>query len=293
VKPAVFEYLAPRSVEDAVGFLDEHGDAAKVLAGGQSLVPLMNMRLARPAVIVDINRIGALEYIVATPSALRIGALTRQRAAERSRLVAERCPLLRDALRLVGHAQIRNRGTLGGSIAHADPAAELTAVLRLLDGEVTVQGPGGARVIAARDLFVTYLTTSLDARELITEVRVPALPPGAGWSWMEIARRHGDFALAGVGVVLQLDDGTIRSARIGLTGVGPVPVRGEQAERLLAARVPSEALWAEAADAVRAAVDPDADIHASAEYRKHVAGVLTQRALREALTRANKSGPSR
>jgi CO/xanthine dehydrogenase FAD-binding subunit len=245
----------------------------------------MNMRLARPAVIVDINRIRPLEYITAAPAALRIGALTRQRAAERSRLVAERCPLLRDALHLVGHAQIRNRGTIGGSIAHADPAAELTAVLAALGGDVTVVGPGGTRVIPAADLFVTYLTTSLDARELLTEVRFPALPAGAGWSWMEIARRHGDFALAGVGVVLALAGGVIADARIALTGVGPTPVRASQAERLLVRRAPSEGLWAEAAEAVRAAIDPDGDIHASAEYRKHVAGVLTQRALREALTR--------
>ncbi len=289
MKPAAFEYQAPRTVGEAVGLLDKHADQAKVLAGGQSLVPLMNMRLARPGVIVDINRIKALEYIVATPTALRIGALVRQRAAETSRLVAERCPLLRDALRLVGHVQIRNRGTVGGSIAHADPAAELTAVLTALGGEVTAQGPRGTRVIPAADLFVTYLTTSLDPREVLTEVRFPTLPPGAGWSWMEIARRHGDFALAGVGVVLAVRRGMISDVRIGLTGVGPTPVRASAAERLLTGRAPSEALWAEAADAVRAAVEPDGDIHASAEYRRHVSGVLTQRALREALTRVREA----
>lgn len=289
MKPAVFEYFAPRSAEEAVGILKEHGDQAKVLAGGQSLVPLMNMRLARPAVIVDINRIQALEYIDATPATLRIGALTRQRAVERSQAVGERCPLLRDALRLVGHVQIRNRGTVGGSIAHADPAAELTAVLTLLGGDVTVLGPGGSRVIAASDLFVTYLTTSLDARELLTEVRFPSLPPGAGWSWIEVARRHGDFALAGVGAVLTLGGGVITDARIGLTGVGPTPVRASDAERQLTGRAPSEGLWTEAGNAVRAAIEPDGDIHASAEYRKHVAGVLTQRALREALTRVKEA----
>ncbi len=289
MKPAAFEYFAPRTVEQAVDLLAQHGDQAKVLAGGQSLVPLMNMRLARPAVIVDINRVDGLEYIVAAPAVLRIGALTRQRAAERSRLVAERCPLLRDALRLVGHVQIRNRGTVAGSIAHADPAAELTAVLTALDGEVVARGPGGTRVIAASDLFVTYLTTSLDPREIITEVRFPALPPGTGWSWMEIARRHGDFALAGVGVVLALGGGVITEARIALTGVGPTPVRATSAERLLTGRAPSEGLWADAAEAVRAAVDPDGDIHASAEYRRHVAGVLVQRALCEALTRVREA----
>ncbi len=282
MKPAPFEYQAPRTAEEAVALLAEHGDEAKVLAGGQSLVPLMNMRLARPAVIVDINGIAALDYITPGPGVLRIGALTRQRTAEASRLVAEQCPLLRDALHLVGHVQIRSRGTIGGSIAHADPSAELPAVLAVLGGEVTVHGPRGTRVISAQDLFVTYLTTALDARELLAEVRFPALPPGAGWAWLEIARRHGDFALVGVGVVLTARAGVITEARIGLTGVGPAPVRVRDAERLLAGRAASEALWEEAAAAVRAGAEPDSDIHASAEYRRHVAGVLTRRALRQA-----------
>jgi carbon-monoxide dehydrogenase medium subunit len=203
--------------------------------------------------------------------------------------VAERCPLLRDALHLVGHVQIRNRGTIGGTIAHADPAAELTAILAALDGEVTVRSARGTRVIAAPDLFISYLTTSLDPRELLVEVRIPALPRDAGWSWMELARRHGDFALAGVGIVLAARRGVVAEARIGLIGVGPTPVRAAQAERVLIGQTPSEALWAEAAEAVRAAVTPDGDIHASAEYRKHVSGVLAQRALREAYSRAKKA----
>ena len=289
MKPAAFEYFAPLSADEAIDLLREHGDGAKILAGGQSLVPLMNMRLARPAVIIDINRIEALAYIADGNGVLRVGALTRQRAAERSARVAERCPLLRDALRLVGHAQIRNRGTIGGSIAHADPAAELTAVLAALGGEVTVRGHRGTRTIAASDFFVSYLTTSLDSRELVTEVRFPALPSGAGWSWMEIARRHGDFALAGVGIVLAVRRGVIADARIGLTGVGPTPVRAADAERLLVGRSPAEELWQAAAEAVRGAVDPDGDIHASAAYRKHVAGVLTARALREALSRVREA----
>jgi carbon-monoxide dehydrogenase medium subunit len=277
------------TIDEALDQLARHGDEAKVLAGGQSLVPLMNMRLARPAVIIDINRIDALGYLREDNGVLRVGALTRQRAAERSPLVAERCPLLRDALHLVGHVQIRNRGTIGGSIAHADPAAELTAILAALDGEVTVRSARGTRVIAAPDLFISYLTTSLDPRELLVEVRIPALPRDAGWSWMELARRHGDFALAGVGIVLAARRGVVAEARIGLIGVGPTPVRAAQAERVLIGQTPSEALWAEAAEAVRAAVTPDGDIHASAEYRKHVSGVLAQRALREAYSRAKKA----
>lgn len=286
MKPAAFEYHAPRTIEEAVGLLAAHGDDAKVLAGGQSLVPLMNMRLARPRVIVDVNRVRGLDGLREARGVLKIGALVRQRAAERSPLVASRCPLLRDALGWVGHPQIRNRGTIGGSVAHADPAAEIPAVLAALGGEVTVRGPKGARTIRAADLFVTYLTTSIDVRELLTEVRIPALPRGAGWSWMEIARRHGDFALAGVGVVLALRRGVIAEARIGLTGVGPAPVRADAAERLLTGSRPSEDLWQHAADAVRSAIEPDGDLHASAEYRRHVAGVLTVRALREALGRA-------
>jgi carbon-monoxide dehydrogenase medium subunit len=277
------------TIDEALDQLARHGDEAKVLAGGQSLVPLMNMRLARPAVIIDINRIDALGYLREDNGVLRVGALTRQRAAERSPLVAERCPLLRDALHLVGHVQIRNRGTIGGTIAHADPAAELTAILAALDGEVTVRSARGTRVIAAPDLFISYLTTSLDPRELLVEVRIPALPRDAGWSWMELARRHGDFALAGVGIVLAARRGVVAEARIGLIGVGPTPVRAAQAERVLIGQTPSEALWAEAAEAVRAAVTPDGDIHASAEYRKHVSGVLAQRALREAYSRAKKA----
>ncbi len=286
MKPARFEYFCPRTPEEATGLLAQYGDEAKVLAGGQSLVPLMNMRLARPAIVIDINRVDALAYLHEQHGVLLVGALTRQRAAERSPVVAERCPIVRDALHLVGHAQIRNRGTIGGSIAHADPAAELTAILLALGGEVTARSATGTRTIAAADLFVTYLTTSLDPRELITEVRIPMMRRGAGWSWMEIARRHGDFALAGVGVVLALRGGAIAEARIGLTGVGPTPVRATDAERVLAGQAPSETLWADAAEAVRGAVTPDGDIHASADYRKHVAGVLTRRALAEAHSRA-------
>lgn len=286
MKPAAFEYHAPRTIDEAVALLAEHGDDAKVLAGGQSLVPLMNMRLARPRVIVDINRTRGLGGLSEARGALRMGSMVRQRAAERSALVGSRCPLLRDALAWVGHPQIRNRGTIGGSIAHADPAAEIPAVLAALGGEVTVRGPRGARTIPAADLFVTYLTTAIGARELLTEVRVPVMPRAAGWSWMEIARRHGDFALAGVGVMLALRDGVIADARIGLTGVGATPVRAASAERALIKQRPADALWQDAAEAVRAAVEPDGDLHASADYRRHVAGVLTVRALREAHARA-------
>jgi aerobic carbon-monoxide dehydrogenase medium subunit len=290
VKPAAFEYHAPRTIDEAVGLLAAHGDEAKILAGGQSLVPLMNMRLARPRVIVDLNATRGLGALGEARGMLRIGAMVRQRAAERSAVVASRCPLLRDALQWVGHPQIRNRGTIGGSIAHADPAAEIPAVLAALGGEVTVRGPKGSRRVPAADLFVTYLTTAIDAHEVLTEVRVPVMPRTAGWSWMEIARRHGDFALAGVGVMLVLRGETIADARIGLTGVGPTPVRASRAEGMLIKERPSEELWQQAAEAVRAAIEPESDLHASADYRRHVAGVLTVRALREAHGRAGGKG---
>jgi carbon-monoxide dehydrogenase medium subunit len=289
VKPAPFVYAAPSTVEEAVDLLARHGSDAKVLAGGQSLVPLMNMRLAKPRVVVDINRIRELRYLGALDGAVRIGALTRQREVERSPLVAARCPLLAEALRFVGHVAIRTRGTVAGSLAHADPAAELPAVLVALGGEVTARSAAGERVVPASALFLTYLTTSLDPRELVTEVRFPVLPEGAGWSWMEIARRHGDFALAGVGVVLVLRRGRIADARIALAGVGPVPVKASAAEGVLRGGTPSEDLWAQAAEAVRTEVDPEDDIHASAEYRRHIAAVLTRRALREALSRAREA----
>jgi carbon-monoxide dehydrogenase medium subunit len=285
VKPAAFDYHAPETVEEAVALLGAHGDRAKVLAGGQSLVPMMNMRLARPEVVVDINRIRPLDYVRERDGVLAIGALCRQRTAERSRVVARRCPLLGEALALVGHAQIRNRGTVVGSLAHADPAAELCAVLAALGGAVTAVGPQASRAIPASDLFVSYLTTSLDPRELVTEARFPALPAGAGWAWKEISRRHGDFALAGVGVVLAVRGGAIRDARIALIGVGATPVRAVRAERSLHGAAPSDKVWEGAEEAVRAEVDPDGDIHASAEYRRHVAGVLTRRALAEAASR--------
>ena len=291
MKPAPFSYHRARSAEEAVSLLAGLGDDAKLLAGGQSLVAMMNFRLARPAALVDISRLAELRYVRPAGGGLRIGALALHRDLERLAdpgLLAG-FGMLPQAAGYIGHYAIRAAGTFGGSIAHADPAAELTAVLAALDGEVTARGPQGDRVISARELFVTYLTTSLEPRELLVEARFPAPPQGAGWSWMEVARRHGDFALAGVGTVLVLRRGTIADARIGLIGVGPTPVRAAEAERGLIGRPPSEALWEAAAEAVRGAVSPDGDIHASAEYRRHVAGVLAQRALRESLSRVQEA----
>jgi carbon-monoxide dehydrogenase medium subunit len=291
MKPAPFAYYDPRTVGEAVALLEEHGADAKLIAGGQSLMPLLNMRLARPAAVVDLNRIDGLSYIREEDGWLAIGAMTRQRDVERSDLVRARQPLLHAATKLIAHPQIRNRGTIGGSLAHADPAAEYPAVALALGAQVTVTGPGGSRAIDAHDLFVTYLTTSLEPPEIVTEVRLPVLPTRTGWSIVELSRRHGDFALAGVAAILTLaPDGACSDARIALFGVGATPVRARAAEALLRGRPSAADLFAEAAAVVRSEIDePLSDIHASADYRRHLVGVLTRRALAEAAARAGGS----
>lgn len=287
MKPPPFEYFDPGSVEEALALLKDHGEEAKVLAGGQSLVPLLNFRLARPRYLIDLNRIGALSYIREADGGLAIGAMTRQRVVERSPLVRQRCPLLTEAMPLIGHAQIRNRGTVGGSLAHADPAAELPAVVAALGGEFVVRGAAGQRVLTPEQFFVSYLTTALDASELLVEVRLPPWPPRPGWAFLEVSRRHGDFALVGVAAVLSLDGrGVLSHAALALTGVGPTPVLADEAAQGLVGGRPTPEAFQEAARRVSQALRPDSDLHASAEYRRHVAGVLTRRALARALERA-------
>jgi carbon-monoxide dehydrogenase medium subunit len=288
VKPPALDYVAVGSADEAIAELAVHGDAARVLAGGQSLLPLLNLRLAAPARLVDLNRAGALASIDERDGGVAIGAMARQRAVERSALVAERVPLLADALPWVGHSAIRNRGTLGGSLAHADPAAELPAVALCLDARFTARDARTARTIGAREFFTGSLTTALAPTELLTEIWFPPLPPGSGTAWIEIARRHGDFALAGVAAALTLDGDVVRQARLALTGVDVVPVRAAEAEGLLAGvRLTAESMAA-AAEAVRGRVEPPTDIHATAAYRRHVVGVLTVRALARAGERARR-----
>jgi CO/xanthine dehydrogenase FAD-binding subunit len=286
VKPAPFQYLAPRTRDEALEALHRFGPDAKVLAGGQSLVPLLAMRLARPAVLIDINRVPDLAFIRAARGALVIGATTRQRAAETHPLVGERLPLLREALRWIGHPQIRTRGTIGGSLAHADPAAELPAVASVLGATFVVASRRRRRTLRCEEFFTGYLTTALEPDELLTEVRFPLPPPGAGWAFQEVARRHGDFALVGVAALVRLDgDRRCTEARLAFTGVGPGPVRVPEAEALLAGRPLTKETAEDAGRAVTAALEPEGDIHASADYRKHVAGVLAVRALLQAAER--------
>ena len=263
-------------------------DDVKILAGGQSLVPLLNMRMARPELLVDLNRIAELQYIREEGGWLAIGAMTRKRAVEESDLVRRRQPALLAATQLVAHPQIRNRGTVGGSMAHADPAAEYPALALVLGAELRAVGPGGERRIAAEDFFQGYLMTALEPVEVLTEVRVPVLDPGTGWSFLEVARRHGDFALGGATATVRLDaGGSFSEVRIVLFGVSAAPVRLQEVEQLLLGQSPGEGLFQEAgARASQGLEDPLSDVHASAEYRRNLARVLTVRALDEAVGRA-------
>jgi CO/xanthine dehydrogenase FAD-binding subunit len=283
MKPAKFDYHAPTTVEQALELLGRYGGDAKVLAGGQSLMPLLNFRLSRPAALVDLNRIPSLAYVREQDGQVRFGAMTRQRTIEFSPVVRERVPLLGEATRWVGHLPIRTRGTIGGSIAHADPSAEYPAVLTALEGEVVARGPKGERVIKAKDLFRTYLTTSLTPDEILVEVRLPAMPAGAGYALEEFARRHGDFAIIGIAAVVVKAGARCTLARLATAGAGPVPVRLRAAEEILERDGLGDAAIEAAARRASELVSPDSDIHASADYRRHLTGVLTKRALKRAL----------
>ncbi|HUG36296.1 MAG TPA: FAD binding domain-containing protein [Candidatus Limnocylindrales bacterium] len=288
MKPAPFEYTAARSAAEAVAALGRAGEEAKVLAGGQSLVPMLNMRLARPSLLVDINGARELDYIREADGAVRIGATTRQRAFER--WAASRLPLAAEALSRVGHAAIRNRGTVVGSLVHADPASELPAVLLCLDGSVVARSEKGERVVPAGDLYLAPLTTALQPGELAVEARLTLPPAGAGWGVAEVARRHGDFALVGAAAVVSIDaSGRVSRARVGFFGVGGTPARGSAAESALTGQTPTPALITDAARAAAAALRPDGDIHATADYRRRVAAVLAERTLTAAVARCGRA----
>jgi len=281
-----FDYEAPNTVSEAVELLAEHLDEASVLAGGQSLIPLLALRLARPAVLIDINRIDELSGVSATDGWVAIGAMTREYVAEESGIVADTVPLLAAALPLIGHEAIRSRGTIGGSLAHADPAAELPAVARALDAEFVVRGPSGERAVPAAEWFEGYLTTSRRPDELLVEVRFPAAGRGTGISFQEVARRHGDFAVVGLAASLTLAEGAITDARLAFAGLSDVPVRAAHAEDLLVGERPSAELFDEAASRATDDMDPPADLHGSSDYRKKVAAALVRRGLRAAADNA-------
>jgi aerobic carbon-monoxide dehydrogenase medium subunit len=288
MKPAAFEYASPERIEEVIGLLARRGPEAKVLAGGQSLVPLMAFRLATPDLIVDLNRVRELEYVRLEGDTLVIGALARQRDVERLPKLRERCPMVVEAAELVGQVAVRNRGTVAGSLAHADPAAEWPAIAVALDAECDVLGPNGSRTIPVAALFQRSFITTLEADEILREVRI-SLPEGqqVGSTFIELAQWRGGFALAGVGALLCLDgDGTVSDVRIGLNGVRDTAVRGRQTENALAGRVPTDEAIAKASEALDEEIDPVDDTYGSADYRRHVARLLTRRALRIARERA-------
>ncbi len=289
MKPAKFDYFAPTSLAEALELLEQHGDDAKVLAGGQSLMPMLNMRLARPNVVVDINRIPNLDYISPTPDGgLEIGALTRQRSVEKSDLVKDSFPVLAAAMPSIGHFQTRNRGTVGGSISHADPAAELPAICFALGGEFVLSSASNQRTLKAEDFFISALTTAIEPGEILTEVRLPALSQDWKWGFQEVCRRQGDFAMVGAVSLLQLDDGGVcRSARITMFGIGGAPERIRRAEEALLGNPIDENVLEDVSKIVAEELDPDSDIHASAAYRKEVGGVIARRTLEAAINSGN------
>jgi carbon-monoxide dehydrogenase medium subunit len=285
MKPASFAYHDPATVDDAVGLLATL-ENARVLAGGQSLVPMMNFRYVQPDALIDINGIGALGGIAVDGGKVSIGAATRQRELEYSKEIAALLPLMAETMPHIGHRQTRNRGTIGGSIAHADPAAELPMLAVALDAVLEAKSARGTRSIAAGDFTQGYMMTALEPDEMLTKITLPIWPKGHGYAFIEFARRRGDFAL-GAAAVLVLIDGRGAISRVSLTlaGVGPRPVRLAEAEKKLMGEVPSPALLAEAADLAKQS-EAVGDIHAPAEYRRHLAGVLMGRALKAALARA-------
>jgi aerobic carbon-monoxide dehydrogenase medium subunit len=288
MKPAAFEYFRPRSLDEALSLLAEHGGDAKPLAGGQSLIPAMNFRLATPSVLVDLNGLHELSYITDRGGELRIGGMARQRTVERSTLVSQRAPLIAETMPHIAHPAIRNRGTIAGSLAHADPAAELPAVMLALKATLVVSSASDAREVAADEFFVGLFATAVQPGELLTEIRIPPVPARSGFAFQEISRRHGDFALVGVAGAVQLDDqGRCTQARVALLSVGDRPMLAEQAAKALTGQPPSAAAIRAAADTAAAQdIDPPSDIHASGRYRRQLANVLTRRVLERAFERA-------
>lgn len=285
MKPAPFEYFAPDTLPEALDLMAQHGYDAKLLAGGQSLIPSMNFRLIQPAVLVDLNRVAQLSAIEPLAGgALRMGAMTRQRQVERDSRIPELAPLLAEAMPYIAHPQIRNRGTIGGSMIHADPAAELPVIAVALEARFHLRSAGNARSVTARDFFQGMFLVDCAAHEILTAVEWPPWPARTGWSFQEMARRHGDYALAGVAVVLTLDEvGRCQKARLVYLNVGDGPVDAQAAAAVLHGEVVSdEAIEAAADVAVTQEIDPIGNVHASADYQRHLSRVLTRRALKEA-----------
>ena len=290
MKPASFEYVRATSLDQVLALLDKYGDTAKILAGGQSLLPMMNFRLVQPAVVVDISAVPDMPTIAETAGGLSVGAMVRHAELMRSDLVARQFPIVSHAMKFVAHTAIRNRGTIGGSLSHADPAAELPMIAILLDATFQIVSAQGRRSIAAKDFFLAPLTTDLAENELLLEVELPLLPNGTTWAFEEVSRRSGDFALAAVGTTFHISDGRFADVRIAATGIGEAPMRFAQAENLLEARLKTDLhdqLLEEVANEIMAAITPSTDLQASSDYRRHLIGVLTKRAIMTASQRAS------
>jgi 2-furoyl-CoA dehydrogenase FAD binding subunit len=289
LKPAKFDYYSPKTVESALSLLDESGFDGKIIAGGQSLVPIMNMRLSGPDCLIDINHLNDLDFIDADNEKVKIGTLTRQSDVESSSLIKEKSGLLSEAVPFIGHVQTRNRGTFGGSLVHADPSAEIPLSLMASGGSVFIASTEETREVEVEDFFVTYLTTDILPTELLTEVHIPIWQGRVGYSFHEISRRHGDFALVASACQLTLDDhNNISKVRLALGGVEAVPLLVDEVNQILAGEQLSEALLNKVADIVATSVDPESDLHASADYRRHLATVLAKRTLQSAYSKARR-----
>jgi carbon-monoxide dehydrogenase medium subunit len=288
MKPAPFEYHAPDSLEQALGLMHEHADAAKILAGGQSLVPAMNFRITQPGMLIDLNRVAEISYIREEEDVLRIGAMTRERHLEIDPSIERRTPLLHEAVPNIAHPQIRNRGTIGGSIVNADPAAELPVLMIALDARLKAQKSSGERWIGASDFFVGMFTTALEPDEILVEIELPFMPARTGWSFMEVAPRAGDYALMGVASLVTLDDGgTCESAKLVYLNAGDGPVDAKEAtQSLVGEKLDDKLIESAAAHASEKEITPFGNVHTSAEFQRHLAKVLTRKTLHVALGRA-------
>jgi CO/xanthine dehydrogenase FAD-binding subunit len=284
MKPAKFEYLRPKTIEEAVQYLADYGDDAKVISGGQSLIPVLNMRLSTPKYLIDVSRIKELSYIKKEGSVLAIGALTKHFEVEESDVVSKFCPLLSEGIKHVGHPQIRSLGTIGGSIAHGDPSAELPCMLSALRGEIVIISAEGERTVPTDEFFLTYLLTSLEPTELVKEIRFPCIDENHGYAFTEITRRHGDFALVEVAAVVGLDEvGNFSFVQLAVGGAGPIPTVLEEIEEELIGKESTEQVIMEALTSLEDYLDPEGDLHSTAEYRVHLASVLTKRTLLAAI----------
>lgn len=294
MKPAVFDYYRPTSLEETLQLLNDYGEEGKVIAGGQSFVPILNMRLSTPECLIDINQIKELDYIRIEGDLLKIGGLTRQRDLERSPLVSNNVPFLVEACRYIGHLQTRNRGTVGGSLVHADPSAELPLAFLTLEAKVLVRSVEEERLVDVSHFFLTYLTVDIMPNELLTEIQIPLSSIPKGYSFVEFSRRHGDFALVAVSCLLDTDEEErITACRLAIGGIDAVPVIIEEALEIVQGQNLSEELVENVSTCILEHADPDDDLHASREYRIHLAQVLTKRSLVQAYTRALKKGDSR